>query len=81
MVEYLCNNQDLLNETIDAAITNLQIRADDLAFHTAVHEWSHIIEAGNEKNYYHLFEKTKGYLEPDLERGRLISGQIISQLN
>jgi prephenate dehydrogenase (NADP+) len=81
MVEYLCNNEDLLNETINAAITNLQIRADDLAFHTAVHEWSHIIEAGNEKNYYHLFEKTKGYLEPDLERGRLISGQIISQLN
>lgn len=81
MVEYLCNNETLLNETIDAAITNLQIRADDLAFHTAVHEWSHIIEAGNEQNYYHLFEKTKTYLQPDLERGRTISGEIISQLN
>lgn len=80
MVEYLCTNKELLTETIDAALTNLQIRADDLAFHTAVHEWSHIVEAGNERNYYHLFEKTKNYLAPDLEKGREISGQIISQL-
>lgn len=81
MVEYLCSNNDLLAETIDSALTNLQIRADDLAFHTAVHEWSHIIEAGNERNYYHLFEKTKAYLAPDLEKGREISGKIISQLS
>ncbi len=80
MVEYLCTNKALLDETMDAALTNLQIRADDLAFHTAVHEWSHIVEAGNERNYYHLFEKTKNYLAPDLEKGREISGQIISQL-
>lgn len=80
MVEYLCSNKELLAETMEAALTNLQIRADDLAFHTAVHEWSHIIEAGNEQNYYHLFEKTKNYLAPDLAKGREISGQIISQL-
>jgi len=81
LAEYLFLNQDLLDETIQTALKDKSILKDDLAFHTAVHEWSNILELGDKKAYEQHFEATKKFLKPRLEYGREMSSQLIARLN
>lgn len=81
LAEYLFLNEDLLNESIDAAINDKSILVDDLAFHTAVHEWSNILELGDKKAYVKHFEATQRFLGERLIEGRNQSNILISRLN
>ena len=80
MAEYLFMNDDLLEETIRTALFDKSIRGEDLAFHTAVHEWANIVEMGDKESYKKHFEATKEYLSPRLEEGRYKSGLLINKL-
>jgi len=81
IVEYLFRNEELLEESINAAIYNKQIRTDDLEFHSAVREWSSIIGYGDMNGYKHHFNDAKLFFEDRLEHGRLQSSELISRLN
>jgi prephenate dehydrogenase (NADP+) len=81
MAEYLFMNPVLLEESMEAALFNKSIRKDDLAFHTSVQEWAHIIEIGDKKGYESHFERTKAFLSDKLDEGRKKSGMLIDRLN
>jgi prephenate dehydrogenase (NADP+) len=81
LAEYLFLNEALLNETIETAIKDKSALIDDLAFHTAVHEWTNILELGDKKAYEQHFEATKRFLGSRLEEGRNKSNQLISRIN
>ena len=81
MAEYLFMNEDLLEDAIQAALYNKEIRKDDLAFHTAVQEWAHIVETGDIKGYESHFERTRSFLADRLEAGRALSSMLIERLN
>ena len=81
MAEYLFLDQDLFDKSIDAALTDMSIRIDDLAFHTAVQEWAHIVEIGDKKGYESHFERTRTFLKDRLEEGRKLSSLLIERLN
>lgn len=81
MVEYLFRNEALLEESINAALYDKSIRKDDLAFHTAVQEWAHIVESKDLEGYRRHFEKTKNFLADRLDAGRSISSLLIERLN
>jgi prephenate dehydrogenase (NADP+) len=80
LVEYLCRNEDLFNETIETAIFDKSIRKDDLAYHTAVHEWANILQLGDEQAYTKHFEETKRFLSPRLAEGLELSNRLIQKL-
>ena len=80
MAEYLFLNEDLLEETIQTALFDKSIRREDLAFHTAVHEWANIVEMGDKESYRKHFEATKHYLSDRLEEGRAKSSLLIAKL-
>lgn len=80
MAEYLYMNDDLLEETIQTALFDKSIRGEDLAFHTAVHEWANIVETGDKKSYEQHFEATKRYLSARLDEGRQKSTLLINKL-
>jgi prephenate dehydrogenase (NADP+) len=80
LVEYLCRNEDLFNETIETAVFDKSIRQDDLAYHTAVHEWANILQLGDEKAYSKHFDETKRFLAPRLQEGLELSSRLISKL-
>lgn len=80
MAEYLFLNENLLEETIKAALFDKSIRGEDLAFHTAVHEWANIVEMGDKESYRKHFEATKSYLSDRLEEGRTKSSLLIAKL-
>ena len=81
LAEYLFKNEDLLKETIETAIEDRSILVDDLAFHTAVHEWTNILELGDKKAYEKHFEATKRFLSDRLIEGREKSNLLFSKLS
>jgi prephenate dehydrogenase (NADP+) len=81
LAEYLFLNDDLLEETIETALKDKTNIIDDLAFHTAVHEWTNILELGDKKAYEQHFDATKKFLAPRLEEGRRKSNDLISRIN
>lgn len=81
IVEYLFRNEELLEESITAAIYNKQIRADDLEFHSAVREWSSIIGYGDINGYKQHFDDAKFFFNDRLDQGRQQSAELISRLN
>lgn len=81
MVEFLFRNEELLEESIQAALYDKSIRKDDLAFHTSVQEWAHIVESKDVDAYERHFEKTKAFLSDRLDAGRAVSSLLIERLN
>lgn len=80
IAEYLFKNEELLEETIQAALYDKSIRKDDLQFHTAVHEWASIIGYGDMKGYKAHFEAAKTFFGDRLENARMLSTEMISKL-
>jgi prephenate dehydrogenase (NADP+) len=81
IVEYLFRNEELLEESIEAAVYDKKIRADDLEFHSAVREWSSLIGYGDMDGYKQHFEEVKLFFKDRLEVGRVQSSEMIRRLN
>ncbi|MGF1924557.1 MAG: prephenate dehydrogenase/arogenate dehydrogenase family protein [Bacteroidia bacterium] len=79
IAEYLFKNDEMLEESIRAALYDKSIRADDLEFHTAVHEWASLIEYGDMKGYKEHFEAAKNFFSERLENGLRQSSEMISR--
>ncbi|WP_316821832.1 prephenate dehydrogenase [Pedobacter gandavensis] len=80
IVEYLFRNEELLEESISAALFDKSIRADDLEFHSAVREWASIIGYGDIAGYKQHFDQTKLFFKDRLEHGREQSSAMIKRL-
>ncbi|MEJ6982071.1 prephenate dehydrogenase [Pedobacter sp. P351] len=81
IAEYLFKNQDLLEETIQAALYDKGIRADDLEFHSAVREWASIIEYGDMDGYITHFNQVKDFFSDRLQDGARQSSRLIEKLS
>ena len=80
IAEYLFKNEELLEESIEAALYDKTIRGDDLEFHSAVREWSSIIGYGDMKGYKEHFDQVKAFFGHRLEQGRAQSAELIKRL-
>lgn len=80
IAEYLYKNADLLEETIQTALYDKSIRADDLEFHSAVREWASIIEYGDMSGYLSHFEQVKEFFSDRLQEGAQQSSKLIARL-
>lgn len=81
IAEYLFRNEEMLKKAIETALYDKSIRADDLEFHTAVHEWASIIGYGDINGYKAHFEEAKTFFESRLTNGLKLSTQLITRLN
>lgn len=81
IVEYLFKDEELLEDTIQAALYDKSIRGDDLEFHTAVREWAAIIKYKDMEGYKTHFNETKEFFSDLLEHGRLQSSELIRKLS
>ncbi|MGV3508802.1 MAG: NAD(P)-binding domain-containing protein [Sphingobacteriaceae bacterium] len=81
IAEYLFKNEELLEETINTALYDKSIRADDLEFHSAVREWASIIEYGDMEGYISHFNQVKDFFADRLKDGALQSTRLIEKLS
>lgn len=80
IAEYLFKNETLLEETIQTALYDKSIRADDLEFHSAVREWASIIEYGDMDGYLAHFKQVKDFFGDRLQEGAKQSSNLIRRL-
>src|ERR1700761_5402852 len=80
IAEYLFKNEELLEESIVAALYDKTIRGDDLEFHSAVREWSSLIGFGDMEGYKKHFNDTKAFFADRLEEGNRQSAELIRRL-
>ncbi len=80
IVEYLFRHPDLLEESLQTALYDKKIRAEDLEFHTAVSEWATIIKNGDTTGYKNQFNETKAFFTGRLEEGKNTSDKLIKRL-
>jgi prephenate dehydrogenase (NADP+) len=80
IAEYLFKNDELLEESIMAALYDKTIRGDDLEFHSAVREWCSIIVYGDMKGYKEHFNQVKDFFGDRLDQGREQSAELIRRL-
>lgn len=81
IAEYLFKNEALLEETIQVALYDKGIRADDLEFHSAVREWASIIEYGHMDGYITHFNQVKDFFSDRLQDGARQSTRLIEKLS
>lgn len=80
IAEYLFKNEDLLEESIETALYDKSIRGDDLEFHSAVRDWSAIINYGDIDGYKLHFNHTQSFFNGRLDEGRHQSAELIRRL-
>ena len=80
IAEYLYKNEELLEQTIQTALYDKSIRADDLEFHSAVREWASIIEYGDMDGYLAHFNQVKDFFADRLQEGARQSSRLIEKL-
>ncbi len=80
IAEYLFKNDDLLEESIQTALYDRSIRGDDLEFHSAVREWSSIINYGDMEGYKKHFDHVRSFFADRLEEGQKHSADMIRKL-
>ena len=80
IAEYLFKNDELLEESIQAALYDKTIRGDDLEFHSAVREWSSIIGYGDMEGYKKHFNQVQAFFDDRLEEGKKQSAELIRRL-
>ncbi|KAJ2505218.1 prephenate dehydrogenase (NADP(+)), partial [Coemansia sp. RSA 2052] len=80
IVEYLFCHEEMLEESIETALSDRYTQAEDLVFYTAVTGWGQCIELGSFDGYRERFEKTAEFLSHKLEEGKDLSTMIIKKL-
>jgi len=81
IAEFLFRNEELLEESIEAALYDKTIRGDDLEFHSAVREWSSIITYGDLNGYKKHFDQVSIFFADKLVQGRTHSTELIKRLS
>lgn len=80
LAEYLFQNEDLLKESLETALRDKSNYIDDLAYHTAVHEWANILELGDKNAYEKHFSATSRFFGNRLAEGREQSTILLNRL-
>jgi prephenate dehydrogenase (NADP+) len=80
IVEYLFRNKVMLEESINAALFDKGIRGDDLEFHSAVREWSSLIENSDMPGYKNQFEQAQKFFMDKIPEGKKKSEELIRRL-
>lgn len=78
--EFLFLTNDLLDETIEAAIHDQSFRRDDLEFVISARTWSSIVTFGNFELYRKTFEEVQTFFEPMLPEANKVGNEMIKTI-
>jgi prephenate dehydrogenase (NADP+) len=80
ITEYLFHNEEMLENSIQAALYDKNLRVDDLEFCTAVRGWVQCIQSNDMEGYRMKFEDTAVFFEHRLTEANRVSSQLIAQI-
>ncbi|KAI8923448.1 hypothetical protein BC831DRAFT_498741 [Entophlyctis helioformis] len=77
ITEYLFRNSDMLDEAIQAALYDKNIRPDDCEFYTAAKGWVECIGIGSPEAYRQRFESTAVFFQDRFPQARQVSAKMV----
>jgi prephenate dehydrogenase (NADP+) len=81
IAEYLFRNNDLLDEAIEAALTDKYIRADDLEYCLSATIWDNIIRHKDMEHYRMQFEEVSEFFKERLSESIKASSLLIAKIS
>ncbi|KAG4085081.1 hypothetical protein H8356DRAFT_1062436 [Neocallimastix lanati (nom. inval.)] len=81
IAEYLFRNKDFLDEAIEAALTDKNIRADDLEYCLSATIWENIIHYKDMDHYQMLFEEVSEFFKERLSEASNASSLLIAKIS
>ncbi|CAG8609465.1 1261_t:CDS:10 [Ambispora leptoticha] len=78
ITEYLFRNTEMLEEAIQSALYDRDIRADDMEFYSASKGWAECVDIGNMIAYKLRFESTAQFFEPRFEENNKLGKEMIN---
>jgi len=81
IAEYLFRNEDFLDEAIEAALTDKDIRADDLEYCLSATIWENIINYKDMNHYQYQFEDVSQFFEERLDEATKASSSLIETIS
>ncbi|ORX57157.1 hypothetical protein BCR36DRAFT_580571 [Piromyces finnis] len=81
IAEYLFRNEDFLDEAIEAALTDINIRADDLEYCLSATIWENIIHNKDIEHYKQQFEEVSNFFKHRLDEASRASSSLISKIS
>lgn len=80
IIEYLFRDVAFLEQSIQAALFEKDIRADDCEFYTAAKGWTECIGLGSFDAYQKRFESTSLFFKDRMPHSKQISDKMIQKL-
>jgi len=80
IAEYLFTSNDLLNESLEAALYDKEIRGDDMQFYACVREWCTIILHNDFLGYYAHFQETQAFFQSRTGEAAKVSNDLIEMI-
>ena len=80
IAEYLFRTDDLLEEAIDAALFEKDIRADDCEFYLAAKGWVECIELGSMDAYEKRFNSTASFFKDRAPTAQKLTAAMLDKL-
>jgi len=81
IAEYLFRNEDFLDEAIEAALSDIDIRADDLEYCLSATIWESIIQYKDMNHYKYQFEDVSQFFKERLEEASKASSSLIKTIS
>lgn len=80
VTEHLFRDDDMLEETLKTAVSDLTYRSDDLEFTFAARAWAECVDIGHFQTYEQRFERTQKFFEPRFEQARVVGNQMMKKV-
>ncbi|RKP06863.1 hypothetical protein THASP1DRAFT_31327 [Thamnocephalis sphaerospora] len=80
IVEYLFNDAEMLESTINAALYDMDTRGEDLHFYSAAQGWAQCIEIGSMEGYQLRFQDTSSFFQDRLADAGKLSSEMIATI-
>ncbi|KAH9248939.1 hypothetical protein BASA81_013396 [Batrachochytrium salamandrivorans] len=78
--EFLFRNEEILDESIQAAIYDKSIRSDDCEFYTSTKGWVECIGIGSPDAYRQRFESTAAFFADRTDQARQVSSRLVEMI-
>ncbi|KXS17791.1 hypothetical protein M427DRAFT_133276 [Gonapodya prolifera JEL478] len=80
ITEYLFRNEQMLQDAVNHAVRDPEIRADDFEFCSAARGWVEVVESNNMEAYQSRWEGATAFFGERLREANKVSGQLIAKL-
>lgn len=80
VTEYLFSSEEILEETLQTAVSDLTYRSDDLEFTFAARAWAECVDVGHFETYEKRFVATQEFFKPRFAEAKIVGDRMMKKV-